>query len=112
MSDRCSARAPSRCDGWPGDKINLISIAGVKPTAVTGGFTPRIFQFEVTGIVKTGMYEYDNSYVYIALDKAQEFAALGDGVTGIEVKTKDRWQAVDVSGRINGTLGWPYRTED
>ena len=102
----------SRYNAWPGDKINLISIAGVKPNAVTGGFTPRIFQFEVTGIVKTGMYEYDNSYVYIALDKAQEFAALGDGVTGIEVKTKDRWQAVDVSGRITGTLGWPYRTVD
>ena len=41
------------------------------------------------------MYEYDNSYVYIALDKAQEFAALGEGVTGIEVKTTDRWQAIE-----------------
>ena len=102
----------SRYNAWPGDKINLISIAGVKPNAVTGGFTPRVFQFEVTGIVETGMYEYDNAYVYIALDKAQEFAALGEGVTGIEVKTKDRWQAADVSGRITGTLGWPYRTVD
>jgi lipoprotein-releasing system permease protein len=102
----------SRYNAWPGDKINLISIAGVKPNAVTGGFTPRVFQFEVTGIVKTGMYEYDNAYVYIALDKAQEFAALGQGVTGIEVKTKDRWQAAEVSGRINGALGWPYRTVD
>jgi lipoprotein-releasing system permease protein len=102
----------SRYNAWPGDKINLISIAGVKPNAVTGGFTPRIFQFEVTGIVKTGMYEYDNSYVYIALDKAQEFAALGGGVTGIEVKTKDRWHAAEVSARISGALGWPYRTVD
>ena len=74
----------SRYNAWPGDKINLISIAGIKPNAVTGGFVPRVFQFEVTGIVETGMYEYDNAYVYIALDKAQEFAA----------------------------LGWPYRTVD
>jgi lipoprotein-releasing system permease protein len=102
----------SRYNAWPGDKINLISIAGVKPNAVTGGFTPRVFQFEVTGIVETGMYEYDNAYVYIALDKAQEFAALGEGVTGIEVRTRDRWQATDVSARISGTLGWPYRTVD
>ena len=102
----------SRYNAWPGDKINLISIAGVKQNAVTGGFTPRVFQFEVTGIVETGMYEYDNAYVYVALDKAQEFAALGQGVTGIEVKTKDRWQAAEVAGRIISALGWPYRTVD
>jgi len=102
----------SRYNAWPGDKINLVSISGVKPNAVTGGFVPKIFQFEVTGIVETGMYEYDNSYVYIALDRAQEFAALGDGVTGIEVKTVDRWQADKVAERITAALGWPYRTVD
>ena len=102
----------SRYNAWPGDKINLVSISGVKPNAVTGGFVPRIFQFEVTGIVETGMYEYDNAYVYIALDKAQEFAALGDGVTGIEVKTTNRWEASAVGERIAAALGWPYRTVD
>jgi len=79
---------------------------------VTGAYVPRIFQFEVTGIVETGMYEYDNAYVYIALDKAQEFAALGSGVTGIEVKTTDRWAAGSVAERITAALGWPYRTVD
>jgi len=102
----------SRYNAWPGDKINLISIAGVKPNAVTGGFVPRVFQFEVTGIVETGMYEYDNAYVFVAIDKAQEFAALGDGVTGIEVRTVDRWQAGVVSERITAALRWPYRTVD
>ena len=102
----------SRYNAWPGDKITLVSFAGLKPNAVTGGFVPRSFQFEVTGIVETGMYEYDNAYVYIALDRAQEFAALGDGVTGIEVKTTDRWQADKVAQRIIGALGWPYRTVD
>lgn len=102
----------ARYNAWPGDKINLISISGVKPNPVTGGFVPRVFQFEVTGIVETGMYEYDNSYVYVALDKAQEFAALGSGVTGIEVKTNDRWQASSVAERLTNVLGWPYRTVD
>jgi lipoprotein-releasing system permease protein len=102
----------ARFNAWPGDKVNLISIAGVKQNPVTGGFVPRVFQFEVTGIVETGMYEYDNSYVYIALDKAQEFAALGEGVTGIEVKTNNRWQASRIAERLSGVLGWPYRTVD
>jgi lipoprotein-releasing system permease protein len=102
----------ARYNAWPGDKINLISISGVKANPVTGGFVPRVFQFEVTGIVETGMYEYDNSYVFIALDKAQDFAALGDGVTGIEVRTNDRWQASLVAERLTAALGWPYRTVD
>ncbi|MEO5579157.1 MAG: ABC transporter permease [Gemmatimonadaceae bacterium] len=102
----------ARFNAWPGDKVNLISIAGIKPNAVTGGFVPRVFEFEVTGIVETGMYEYDNAYVFISLDKAQEFAALGEGVTGIEVKTTDRWETAGISERITAALGWPYRTMD
>lgn len=101
-----------RYNAWPGDKINLISIAGVKANPVTGGFVPRVYQFEVTGIFETGMYEYDNSYVFVAIDKAQEFAALGEGVTGIEVKTTDRWAASVVAERLSDALGWPYRTVD
>jgi len=97
---------------YPGDSINLLSAGGAKMNPVTGGLVPRVETFEVTGVVETGMYEYDNSYVFIALDKAQNLAALGDGVTGIEVKTTDRWQAKDVANRLVAALGWPYRTVD
>jgi len=102
----------SRFNKWPGDSINLLSAGGGKMNPVTGGFVPRVERFEVTGIVSTGMYEYDNAYAFVALDKAQNLAGLGDGVTGIEVKTGDRWQAAKVASRIVGVLGWPYRTVD
>lgn len=101
-----------RFSKWAGDSINLLSAGGAKMDPVTGGMVPRVETFEVTGIVSTGMYEYDNSYVFIALDKAQNLAALGDGVTGIEVKTTDRWQAKAVAARLVTALGWPYRTVD
>ena len=102
----------SRFNKWPGDSINLLSAGGGKMNPVTGGFVPRVERFEVTGIVSTGMYEYDNAYAFVALDKAQNLAGLGDGVTGIEVKTADRWQAAKVASRIVGVLGWPYRSVD
>jgi lipoprotein-releasing system permease protein len=102
----------SRFNKWPGDSINLLSAGGGKTNPVTGGFVPRVERFEVTGIVSTGMYEYDNAYAFIALDKAQNLAGLGDGVTGIEVKTADRWQAAKVASRVVGALGWPYRSVD
>jgi lipoprotein-releasing system permease protein len=102
----------SRFNKWPGDSINLLSAGGAKMNPVTGGLVPRVERFEVTGVVSTGMYEYDNSYAFVALDKAQNLAGLGDGVTGIEVKTTDRWQAASVASRLVGALGWPYRTVD
>lgn len=101
-----------RFNKWAGDSINLLSAGRGKMNPVTGGFVPRVETFEVTGIVSTGMYEYDNSYAFIALDKAQSLADLGDGVTGIEVKTADRWQAATVASRLVAALGWPYRTVD
>jgi lipoprotein-releasing system permease protein len=101
-----------RFNKWPGDSINLLSAGGAKMNPVTGGLVPRVERFEVTGIVSTGMYEYDNSYVFVAMDKAQSLAGLGDGVTGIEVKTTDRWQAKTVAAQLGSALGWPYRTVD
>jgi lipoprotein-releasing system permease protein len=102
----------ARFNKWPGDSILLLTAGGAKLNPVTGGIVPHWARFEVTGIVETGMYEYDNSYAFIALDKAQTLAGLGDGVTGIEVKTTDRWQASGVAARLVGVLGWPYRTVD
>lgn len=102
----------ARFNKWPGDSVNLLSAGGGKINAVTGGFVPRVERFEVTGIVSTGMYEYDNAYAFVALDKAQELAGLGEGVTGIEVKTTDRWQASAVASQLVAALGWPYRTVD
>ncbi len=35
--------------------------------------------FEVAGRFKTGMYEYDNKFMYTTLAAAQELTGLGDG---------------------------------
>ena len=102
----------ARFNKWPGDSVMLVSAALGKMNPVTGGLVPTIERFEVTGIVQTGMYEYDNSYAFIALDKAQSLAGLGSGVTGIEVKTTDRWQASRVANQLISALGWPFRTVD
>ena len=102
----------SRFNVWPGDTINLISVAGVQLNAATGGYVPRVYQYQVTGVFQTGMYEYDNAYVYIGLPSAQEFAGMDSAVTGIEVGTTDRWNAGQVAGAITEHLGFPYRTVD
>ena len=105
-------RLAERLNVYPGSKLTLISPAGVKFNAAAGGYVPRLYHFEVTGVFETGMYEYDNSYIYVDLDQAKEFAGLGDAVTGIEARTTNRWDAGEVAKQLADTLGYPYRVTD
>ncbi len=104
-------RLAERLNTYPGDTITLIT-ASAKFNAAVGGIVPRLFRFEVTGVFRTGMYEYDNAYVYLPLDVAQEFGGLGGAVTGIEVKAADRWQAPVLAAKLQDRLGYPYRVQD
>ena len=85
----------------PGEFITVISPQGAM-TAV--GLVPKMRRFEVAGLVEVGMYEYDSSLAYTSLAAAQEFAGLGDRVSGVEVKLDDPWQARAVSQRLAGLL--------
>lgn len=97
-------RVADRFGVFPGDKINLIGFGGTRINAATGAVIPQLQQFEVTGIFETGMYEYDNSYIYMSLPVAQEFAGLGDAVTGVEARTPTRWDAPEVAQRLASEL--------
>ena len=101
-----------RLNAFVGDTVTLVCLGKGEINAVTGQPVPLTMRFEVTGVFDTGMYEYDNAYMYVALPVAQELAGLGDGVTGIEVKTRNRWDAKDVGDELAKTLQFPYRTVD
>jgi lipoprotein-releasing system permease protein len=102
----------SRLSAFPGAKLTLVTASSGPVNPIFGIPTPRWVEFEVTGIFETGMYEYDNSYIYVDLAVAQEFAGLDSAVTGIEVRTADRWVAPTVAAAIDSALGYPYLTRD
>jgi lipoprotein-releasing system permease protein len=100
-----------RLGAYPGMRITIVTAGGtVGPSFF--GMRPSLMQFEVTGTFETLMYEYDNNYAYMSLESAQRLAGLDSAVTGLEVKTTDRWVAPDVASRILELLSWPYRAED
>jgi lipoprotein-releasing system permease protein len=102
-----------RLNAFTGDSVRLVCLGKTDVmNAVTGQPVPLTMEFEVTGVFDTGMYEYDNSYMYVALPVAQELAGLGAGVTGIEVKTRDREGAKAVGERLEQMLAYPYRKVD
>ncbi len=90
-----------------GDSIQLISPQG-KRTPI--GAIPRVQNFKIVGIFKSGMYEFDSNLVYMGLSEAQKFFEMGSGVTGIEVNLRNIYDAPKIASRIESTLGVPYWT--
>jgi lipoprotein-releasing system permease protein len=106
-------RLAERLNVTPGiDSVTMISAGSGKINPITGAPEPHFERFEVTGIFETGMYEYDNNYAFLSLASAQRLAQLGSAVTGLEVRTRWRYEAPFIARAIEDSLGFPYRTED
>src|SRR3989475_9416425 len=95
-----------------GDVVTMVAPAASQYNRSLGTYMPKYRRYEVTGVFETGMYDYDNSYVVMARQNAQEFAGLGAAVTGLEVRLAPPEEA-SVSGKqIEDRLGYPYRALD
>jgi lipoprotein-releasing system permease protein len=94
----------AKLNTFPGDTIVLLGEAGLVMNAATGLLMPRADSMVVSGVFETGMFEYDDAYLYLDLRTAQRFAGLGDDVTGVEVATGDRWAAPAVAARVQQAL--------
>lgn len=92
-----------------GDTVSVVSPLGeVTPL----GRVPKMRAFRLVGTFESGMYEYDSTISFISLAQAQAFLGLGGRVTGLEVKTRDIYQAAEIAKKIKDRLGFPYWTKD
>ncbi len=105
-------RLAEQLNVFPGETISIVTRAGITSNPVTGDPIPTFEEFVVTGVFETGMYEYDNTYLYVDLARAQRLAGLDGAVTGIEVRTTDRWNADRVAKLLAARLGFPFFTRD
>lgn len=64
--------------------------------------------FRITGVFKTGLYEYDMAYVYLGLEAAQNLLGMGDRVTGLSVRLNDLYRAQSVKEMLEEDLPYPY----
>ena len=97
----------SRLSVGVGDTVNILTPSGGRSSA---GFTPSITVFEVRGLFKSGMYEYDSSFGYTSIEAARSILGFRDDVvTGIEVSVRNVDRAHIVSSAIDEFLGgYPY----
>ncbi|HVF83352.1 MAG TPA: lipoprotein-releasing ABC transporter permease subunit [Sphingomicrobium sp.] len=71
---------------YPGGEISLISPEG-RATAI--GTVPRIVSYTVAATFEVGVYDYDNAFVIMPLEDAQNLLMLGDEVGMVEVEVSD-----------------------
>ncbi|MGH6944511.1 MAG: lipoprotein-releasing ABC transporter permease subunit [Geminicoccaceae bacterium] len=69
-----------------GDPLTLISPKGT-PTAF--GIVPRIKTYRVGAIFEIGMYEYDNTFIFMPLDSAQLYFQLEGRANELEVMVEN-----------------------
>lgn len=91
---------------------SLVTVISPEGKLTPLGRTPNTKKFKVTAIFDSGMYEYDASMVYISLREAQRFLAMGDSVTGLELKVREVYQSDIIARKIQKSLGYPYWTKD
>lgn len=102
----------AKLGAYPGDTLMMVGEGGIEMNASTGAIIPKFDTLVVSGVFETGMYEYDDTYMYLDLRVAQRFAALGNDVSGLDVRTTDRWNAGRVADSIRTTLKSPVRALD
>lgn len=95
---------------YPNDTVNLVSGHGAELTPA--GFIPKFEKFQVVGLFRSGMFEYDNQMGYVSLAAAQDLVGLGHAVTALALYVREPWQADVVAGRIEAELGYPYTLRD
>jgi lipoprotein-releasing system permease protein len=79
-------RMAQRLSVQVGDAITLISPVG---KATVFGTAPRLRGYKIAAIFDVGMYEYDNSFVFMPLAAAQVFLSMGQGVSSLEIFVKN-----------------------
>jgi lipoprotein-releasing system permease protein len=89
-----------------GDRVVVLSIDPKNPYFSM----PGVERFKISGIYETGMAEYDDIFVYVRLDHAQELLNLGDRVTGFDVMVSNIDLIDDTALLIQDKLGYPYYT--
>ena len=98
----------------PGEVLVGLELARVlgasigEPCRLISPVDGSVRTFTISGLFKSGMYEYDASLVVTTIPDAQRFFGLGSVVTGLAVRADALERAGELQRRLQATLGRAY----
>ena len=90
---------------------NLFAGVGDEVTIVTPifkttplGMIPKFAKYEVVGIFKSGMYEYDATFAYVYLHDAQQLFEMPEKISGIDIRVKDVYNVKKIDRELKSMI--------
>ena len=88
-----------------GDIVNVTSPRGrLSPM----GVMPRMTKFRVVGLVRSGLFEFDNGWAYMSLGDAQRLFIEDDRASLVELRVDDIYAVRSIAREIKEALGDGY----
>lgn len=103
------ARMAGRLGVALGDYMTLVSPKG---TVTPFGTIPNTRSFEIAVVFDSGMYEYDNNFIFMPLDTAQQFLKMDGQVTALEIYVTDPDHVEHANADIINAIGGAGRVSD
>lgn len=91
-----------------GSELIMMSSSGDKKSFNP---TPKMMRFTVTGIFKTGMYEYDKLFTYISVESGKKLFDLSN-VQFINFRCEDPFKAEQIADEVNLKVGHNFKHAD
>jgi lipoprotein-releasing system permease protein len=86
----------------PGMQITLIAPRG---NVTPFGVTPRVKAYTIAGTFNIGMSEYDQTFIFMPLDEAQNYFNTGDAANNIVVMIDNADRASAIGGNVAAVVG-------
>ena len=90
--------------------ISLGDVFQIIPANEAGAETMR--RLRVVGIFRSGLFEYDSTWVYVDFNLASTFAGGDHSASVMSVQVKDADRVKEVAERVRAALGQGYTTID
>ncbi|MCG8355254.1 MAG: lipoprotein-releasing ABC transporter permease subunit [Kiloniellales bacterium] len=103
------SRMARRLGRTVGDHLRLVAPQG---TTTAIGTVPRMKTYRIVGLFEVGMFEYDNSFIYMPLEAAQLFFKLPASVNAVEVFADDPDEVRRLRPEIDQSIGPGFRSVD
>ncbi|WP_022952549.1 lipoprotein-releasing ABC transporter permease subunit [Leucothrix mucor] len=92
-----------------GDSVTLLTPSALSETT---GELPILKQFNVVGIFRVDLQQYDRGTAYVHMADAMRLFEMGDQVTGLRLTLDDLYLSREVSQKLEETSGPDYWVSD
>jgi lipoprotein-releasing system permease protein len=75
------------------------------------GRVPKMYKFNVSAVIQSGMYDFDSSLGFIDLKEGQSLFSMPDSVTGLDIHTTNFEKASVTAIQLQKYLSYPYKAK-